>query len=197
MLLQIAVRVPDAHDPLGLLAASLRRHLSRLRALSYASAHLLDADEDSRAQAAEGLREALAFFAGASDDPFRDEADILFPWLSERTPGDRELSQHCASLCQDRGRAAALHRDASEHGRALAAGELSTTRLRQLGLAADGLEELYRAHLERLEGAIFPRAQALLQEVDRGLLGEQMLRVTRATVAPDDAQVEPVASGLP
>lgn len=197
MLLQIGVRVPDVHDPLGLLAASLRRHLSRLRALTFASAHLLDVDEESRLQASEGLREALAFFDRASDDPFRDEAEILFPWLLEKAPGDRELERHCAALGADRAEAAKLHRDASEHGGALAAGELTTTRLRKLADAADGLEELYRAHLERLEAAIFPRVSGLLQESDRGLLGEQMLRATRATVAPDDARVEPMANGLP
>lgn len=197
MLLQIGVRVPDASDPLGLLSASLRRHLSRLRALSFASVHLLDADLELREQAAEGLRESLSFFARAGDEPFHDEAELFFPWLLAKVRGDRELERACASLGADRAKAAKLHQAVSEHGRALSGGELTTTRLRQLARAVDQLEELFRAHLERLEASVFPRAQPLLTGADKNLLGERMLSGARATVAPDDVQAEPVASGLP
>src|SRR5256885_10598576 len=119
MLLQIPVRVPDEHDPLGLLAASLRRHLSRLRAISYAGAHATDADEEIREQALAGLREALAFFERASDDPFREEADLLFPRVLSQAHDEPELTSAIAALAADRPRVAELHARVAEQARAL------------------------------------------------------------------------------
>jgi hemerythrin-like domain-containing protein len=198
MLLQIAVRAPDSSDPLGLLAAGLRRHLSRLRALSFGS-HLLDAEEQARDGALESLREALAFFRAASDDPFREEAELLFPRLLERTQGDAELAQGCATLGGDRLRAAALHQTIAQTGALLVLRQANSQQVSELAEAVEALEALYRDHLERLEAQIFPRAQSALSEADKRALAEEMFESGRATVLPQ-AEVgpeQPLGAGLP
>jgi len=198
MLLQIAVRVPDSSDPLGLLAAGLRRHLSRLRTLSFASAHALDADEQAREQALAELDEALAFFERAADDPFRDESDLLFPQLLARTAGDTELAQACATLEGDRLRAAGLHRLVAENGSMLVGAATDPSRVRELVEAVDALESLYREHLERLEAQVFPRAENALSDVEKRGLAAGMLASGGATVLTEASGPEqPLGAGLP
>jgi hypothetical protein len=195
MLLQIAVRVPDESDPLGLLAAGHRRHLSRLRALVYAGAHLLDPDAPAREKAQGLLREALLFFDRAAGDPFREESELLFPRLLAHSGEDDELRQACQTLASDRDRAAELHAQIAAHGRAVLAGAQDPARVQALSAAAERLEQLYRGHLERLESQVFPRAQSAMADAVRRALAGEMLMTGLATVLPEDEP--PVVFGLP
>jgi hypothetical protein len=196
MLLQIAVKAPDAGDPLGVLGASHRRHQSRLRGLTVASTQLLSDDEERRTQALEGFAEALAFFRSASDEPFRDEADVLFPALLAQAPDDAELAQACASLGTDRHEVARRHRTLGTRGQRLLDSSATVQDLEAIAHEVEALEALYRNHLERLEVQIFPRALTLLDKAARAVLADAMVENTRGTVLPEERSLEPVGAAL-
>lgn len=196
MLLQIAVKSPDANDPFGVLGASHRRHQSRLRSLSFASTQLHSDDQERRRQALEGFSDALAFFRSAGDEPFRDEVELLFPALLGHAVGDAELRQACASLSADRDEVARRHRALELRGQRMVEGTASVADLEAIARDVDALDGLYRAHLERLEAQVFPRAQSLLDKSERALLAEQMLESSRATVLPEEPSLDPVGTAL-
>ncbi|MBS2026479.1 MAG: hemerythrin domain-containing protein [Deltaproteobacteria bacterium] len=196
MLLQIAVRVPDEKDPLGLLATSLRRHLSKLRALWFAAGHLRDPDVETRSRALRGLAEALEFFARAADDPFREEDELLFPRLLQASPGDQELALACRSLSRDRVLAEALHARAALGARAAVAGSYDGAHA-EFADAVASLDALYRGHLERLEGQIFPRARTLLDPSTCEALAGDMLDDAVFSMLPEQGMEPSPVQGLP
>jgi len=196
MLLQIAVRAPDEKDPLGLLATSHRRHLSKLRALWFAAAHLRDPDLETRGRALRGLAEALDFFARAADEPFREEDERLFPRLLQASPGDEELALACRTLSRDRVLAEALHARAAVGARAAVAGTYEGAHA-EFADAVASLDTLYRTHLDRLEGQIFPRARALLDPSTCEALAGDMLDDAFASMVPETNVESSPVQGLP
>lgn len=158
---------PGFDDPLGVLRACHRRMERQLATLSRLRRHLPlhHADDDARAAAAAIVR----YFDSAAPNHHADEEASLFPRLAALAPDLEKV-------------AAALGREHAELG-------ARWSRLRPLlaAIVARGGAHLpvkdveafcaaYRAHIEREETQLLPRAQEALDGPTLAAIGAEMAR---------------------
>lgn len=155
---------PSYDDPIGLLAACHRRIEAQCASLHNLVTHLQAQGNDVPAQeAAAGI---VRYFDTAGRYHHEDEEHGLFPVLALHVPA-------LAALVQDL---------AAEHTRMESAWRRLRTALTQVSAGASALnialvEEftaLYRAHIEREEREIIPRARQLLGPAGMAALAQGM-----------------------
>lgn len=158
--------------PIGLLKDCHRRFEKYLLVFEHlakvAAGGTLSAEE------AASLTRAIDYFEIAAVRHVADEEESLFPRMRAHPEGEAALDE-IEALEQDHCRAHVLHCEANLLGRRwIAAGRLTTGEQARFADAATALAQLYREHIAREDGELFPLAERLLSEDDLTGMGREM-----------------------
>lgn len=163
---------PDFSDPLGMLAACHGRMLGFCDLLERLPAWVADHGIDAEALA--GARRVLRYFDGAAPLHHADEEHDLFPMLA----GDPAAARLIARLNDEHRQLEGLWQRLAAELRGLSGERGSPATLRA---AVTPFCAAYRAHIERENAELLPRARALLTAPALERLGERMAARRSAT----------------
>lgn len=155
---------PNYDDPLGLLAACHRRIESQCALLHKLVLHLQAQGNDARAQeAAVGI---VRYFDTAGRYHHEDEERDLFPTLTAHDPA---LTPVLRDLAADH-----AHMESVWRRLRSALAQVDTGGPALDTALVEEFTALYRAHIEREEREIFPRARQLLGPAEMAALAQGM-----------------------
>ena len=161
-------------DPIGLLTDCHRRIERFLGVLVQVGAQVRGGPLTSELRAS--LETALRYFREAAPKHTADEEETLFPRLrSLHRPELSAVLDRVDSLENDHALAEQHHAEVDRLGQAwLASGSLAPADAGRFLELAQGLADLYRAHIAIEEGEVFPAAAGVLEQSDRAAMGGEM-----------------------
>jgi hemerythrin-like domain-containing protein len=173
MPVQIGANVHSFSNPMGLLSDCHRRIEAFLGSLEAVAKTI---DQPLTEETARGLTAALRYFREAAPKHTADEEESLFPRLREIESSDVQAAlAHLEELERDHHWATAVHAEVERLGQQyLSTARLSPDEVEKFRVAVSRLASMYREHIRMEDSVIFPLADRLLSQTDRGSISREM-----------------------
>ncbi len=199
MLVQIGVKAPDFHDPLGVWVANLLRTQSQLRALAFAGSTMAEpvVDAEAQEQALSGVADALSFFS-SGNDPLADAQETVLPRLLPHLRPMDPILETLDELAEDAEECRSFQLVALRLARRLLSGESSTWEMYELHRIASLLLEIYDRLQRQIVEQVIPCAHNVLEPEELEDMGREMARRS-GVESPlwSELNGQPAAPGLP